>query len=62
MNLWTWILEQPQEILDEVEACVLCHADEVWDYGLCVTCAEEMNADKEATAWWDLDGSEGVTE
>ena len=47
MNLQEWIAQLPKGWQDEdIDDCVKCGEDEVWDFNICITCAEEMNADE----------------
>lgn len=44
MTLTEWINQLPKGWQDsDSDVCAICKDDEVWDYNVCITCAEEMN-------------------
>ena len=44
MTLTEWIDQLPLDWADtyDFDDCAICHDDEVWDFGVCVACADEM--------------------
>lgn len=47
MNLQEWIAQLPKDWQDdEAEECARCAEGEVWDYLVCITCAEELNEEE----------------
>ena len=60
MTLSEWIEQLPDnwDETAELDECALCHDDEVWDYNLCIACAEELNENdwlKDEGEWMDGD-------
>ena len=52
MTLTEWITQLPADWDEtyDLDSCAICHEDEVWDYGVCVACVDEMN-ENEDEAW-----------
>ena len=56
MTMAEWIDQLPTDwdTRDEYDfdSCAICHGDEVYDYAVCVACAEEMLENEHEGAWY----------
>ena len=54
MTMAEWLEQLPLDWADtyDFDSCAICHDDEVYDFGVCVACAEEMNENENDGLWY----------